>query len=98
MITTTTITKEIGSIKSVVLLSFGTTRTDVFVNGKKVSKEARKEALVSLQGDDVKTTTIIKTYDLDWNLLSEDVKVEDSSYMKLFKQAIQGYRKSNYKY
>lgn len=95
---TTTITKETGNIKSVQLLSFGTSRTDVFVNGKKVSNKARKEALISLEGDDVKTTTSVKTYDMDFNLLSEDIKVEDNSYMKLVKEAIRKYRNINYKY
>jgi len=89
--TTTTITKETRNIKSVQLLSFGTSRTDVFVDSKKVSNNARKEAIIALEGNDVKTTTSVKTYDLDWNLLNEDIKVEQSEYMNLVRQAIQGY-------
>lgn len=95
---TTTITKELKNIKSVQILSFGTSRMDVYVGKRKVSKQERKAALHKLQGEDVKTTTNTKTYDMDWNLLNEDIKVEDGSYMKLVKEAIRGYRNSNYKY
>ena len=98
VMTTTTITKEVKNIKSVQLLSFGTSRVDVYVDSKKISKNARKEALATLKGDDVKTTTVVKTYDSDWNLLNEDINVKDSSYMDLVKQAIQGYRNRDYKY
>ena len=91
MRTTTTITKEVKNIKSVNLKNDGRSRMDVFVDNKKVSNNARKEAIIALEGNDVKTTTSVKTYDLDWNLLNEDIKVEQSEYMKLVRQAIQGY-------
>jgi len=87
---TITITKEKGNIKSVELRNDGRSRMDVFINGKKVSKNNRKVALHKLEGD-VKTTTITKTYDLEWNLLNEDVKVNESEYMKLVHKAIKGY-------
>jgi hypothetical protein len=96
--TTTRITKELKNIKSCEDIYCGTSRKDVFVGKKKVTKGVRKAALHKLQGDDVKTTTSIKTYDMDWNLIKEDIKVEDGSYMKLVKEAIKGYRNSNYKY
>ena len=91
MRTTTTITKEVKNIKSVNLKNDGRSRMDVFVDNKKVSNNDRKEALISLEGNDVKTTTVVKTYDLDWNLLNEDIKVEQSDYMSLVHKAIQGY-------
>ena len=102
MRTTTTITKEVKNIKSVNLKNDGRSRMDVFVDNKKVSNNARKEAIIALEGNDVKTTTSVKTYDSDWNLLNEDIKieleneisdylVEQSEYMKLVRQAIQGY-------
>ena len=87
---TVTITKEVGNTKSVELRNDGRSRIDVFVNGKKVSNNERKAALNKLEGD-IKTTTITKTYDLEWNLLNEDVKVNESEYMKLVNKAIQGY-------
>ena len=91
MRTTTTITKEVKNIKSVNLKNDGRSRMDVFVDNKKVSNNDRKEALIALEGNDVKTTTVVKTYDLDWNLLNEDIKVEHSDYMNLVHKAIQGY-------
>jgi len=91
MRTTTTITKEVKNIKSVNLKNDGRSRIDVFVDNKKVSNNARKEAIIALEGNDVKTTTSVKTYDLDWNLLNEDIKVEQSEYMNLVRQAIKGY-------
>jgi len=97
--TTITITKELNDIKSVELLSWGRSRKDVFVNNKKVSNGNRKDALIALQGD-VKTTTVTKVYanNAEATLLSEDIKVENDSYMNLVKEAIAGYRKRNYKY
>jgi len=95
---TVTITKQLRNIKSVELKNDGRSRMDVYVNDKKVSNKNRKEALLSLESDYTKITTSVKTYDLDWNLLNEDIKVEDSSYMNLVKEAIKGYRNSNYKY
>ena len=96
--TTTTITKEVKNIKSVNLKNDGRSRMDVFVDNKKVSNDARKQALIALEGDDVKITTSTKTYDVDYNLLNDEVTVENDEYMNLVKQAIQGYRNSNYKY
>ena len=96
--TTITITKEVKNIKSVNLKNDGRSRMDVFVDNKKVSNDARKQALIALEGDDVKITTSTKTYDLDFNLLNDEVTVENDEYMNLVKQAIQGYRNSNYKY
>lgn len=96
--TTTIIIKEVKNIKSWELLSNGTSRKDVFVGKKKVTKQERKEALAILEGSDVKTTTSVKTFDMDWKLINEDIKVEDGSYMKLVKEAIRGYRNINYKY
>lgn len=97
MRTTVTITKEANNIKSVELLYSGTSRMDVYVNRKKVSNNERKEALESLKGS-VKTTTITKNYDMDWNLLNEEIKTENDDYMDLVKKAIQGYRARKYKY
>ncbi len=95
---TVTITKEVNDIKSVELKNDGRSRMDVFVGSKKVKNQDRKSALHILQGDDVKTTTITKTYDFDWNLLNEEIKVDNDKYMDLVKKAIQGYRESNYLY
>lgn len=72
---TVTITKEVGSIKSVELRNDGRSRMDVFVGKKKVRSQERKAALHTLQGEGVTITTNTKTYDLDWNLLNEDIKV-----------------------
>ncbi len=72
---TVTITKQVNNTKSVELLSFGTSRMDVFVGKKKVRGQERKAALHTLQGEGVTTTTNTKTYDLDWNLLNKDIKV-----------------------
>ncbi len=96
---TVTVTKEVGSTKSVELRSSGTSRVDVFVDNKKVRNQERKTALQALKADNVKTTTSTKTYDIKtWDLLSDDVKVEGDSYMDLVHEAIKGYRKRNYKY
>lgn len=71
---TVTITKEINDTKSVELRNDGRSRMDVFVGKKKVTSQERKAALHRLQQQGVTTTTSTKTYDLDWNLLNEDIQ------------------------
>ncbi len=72
---TVTITKQVGNTKSVELQNDGRSRMDVFVGKKKVRSQQRKAALHTLQGEGVTTTTSTKTYDLDWNLLNEEITV-----------------------